>query len=164
MRFWTIQDPKFLVPDKKFYTGDGRRIMEQSFRPAYHWLIDQMAQRLPNYHGGYPIWMWVEKPDLRRAGYGPRGTKCILLTLEIPVERVLISDFHAWHCVLNNWYLALRQKEKRLVKEKSWERIFDLPAIAASPVWMAGDEGQVLQAVVERIYPEEIISQRSFIA
>ena len=60
-----------------------------------------------------PIWVWVRpKPDLRQAGYLQRGRKGVLLELEIDSHRILLSDFDAWHCVLNHWYLALTEYEE----------------------------------------------------
>ena len=78
-----------------------------------------------------------------------------------PVERVLLSEFSAWHVALNPGYLALTEEEQasceqtletlgpypelpmecRETVERSWETIFDLDALGASPVWYGGDQG-----------------------
>ena len=106
-----------------------------------------------------PIWAWYQwegvngrKPDLRSAGYLPRGERGVRVELEVDEDRVLLSDFDLWHYVLNYWYLPKSEKdgedfEKGLAHaglsfygcnhkhtlgniryrhriERSWERIF----------------------------------------
>ena len=66
--------------------------------------MQQMKQRLPNYRGEYPVWIWIKKPDMRHSGHFEGGTKCVRLTLEIDPKNVLGSDFDDWHCVLNNTF------------------------------------------------------------
>lgn len=147
--------------------ADGRRV-DKWHRPAYRWMMEQMKLRLPHYYGGYPIWVWLGKPDLRTSGLLPRGEQGIRLELEIPSERILTSDFNAWHFVLNNWFLALNEKEeeqwleiskKLSVAEKnnkileSWQQIFDLKALSQSEFF----SGQLLlQGVMEKIYLEDV--------
>lgn len=183
MKLWTVQRPQALDLAKKrgYLAGDGRRIWSL-FRPAYNWLRQQMRLRIHGCQGHWPIWAWESKPDLRQGGLDTRGTKCVLLTLEIPAERVLLSDFQAWHFVLNGWYLPLTQQEEKLFepgrdhywdpksnltsKEKkiiatSWERIFDLKKIYQSPGFQ-GDRD--VQAVTESVQLSEIIAIREFIA
>jgi hypothetical protein len=73
---------------------------------------------------------------------------------QAPADGALLSDFDAWHCVLNNGYLALDDADEgawsgRFPEDnphrrsqvcqakvgKSSERIFDLDLLAASPYW-----------------------------
>ncbi|MET7027653.1 DUF3841 domain-containing protein [Ligilactobacillus salivarius] len=64
------------------------------------------------------------------------------MEINILEEKVLLSDFEAWHFVLNDWYYSpatneqewerlekkfdsLPERKQKQVKEKSWQRIFD---------------------------------------
>ena len=64
------------------------------------------------------------------------------MEINIPEEKVLLSDFEAWHFVLNDWYYSpatneqewerlekkfdsLPERKQKQVEEKSWQRIFD---------------------------------------
>lgn len=66
-------------------------------------MIHQMNKRI-NYDGSYPVWLWTKKPDLKAEGHFAKGTKAVCLTVEIPDEKVLLSDIFAWHCVLSDMY------------------------------------------------------------
>jgi hypothetical protein len=170
---WTIQPVETwerLQTSGRLYT-DGRRIPSE-LRFAYRWMRQQMQSRISGYGGRYPWWGWAyPKPDLRRAGHLPRSTRGVRLELELPRstrgvrlelelldEEALVSDFNAWHAVLNRGYLALNETEfddfyrrfDAAVRDphawptpepwhtaivSSWERIFDLDRPAADPDW-----------------------------
>ncbi len=58
-----------------------------------------------------------------------KGVLIVLLTIDVPDEYVLLSDFDYWHVVLNDGELifpynenAVYSKEER---QESWENIFD---------------------------------------
>ena len=167
LRVWTIQHIEAWEPFQRdgVLKGDGRRIFPE-FRPAYHWLKDQMARRIAGYSGGYPVWLWyVPKPDLRSSGHLPRGASGVRIELEIPRSRILLMDFQAWHCVLMGQYLALSSPEdrewgKREVRH-SWERIFDLPALNRSHLWRPVRQ---IQGVTEYVRMEEVTEIRPFTA
>ena len=110
----------------------------------------------------YPIWAWYQwegkrkRRDLREGSLEKRGEKAVQLTIEIADSDVLLSDFDAFHYVLNYWYLpederdgksfereytrlgfswhdlqnfdiqTQAMKNTRATIEKSWDRIFDL--------------------------------------
>ena len=179
---WTIQAPEAWERCRR--TGrlvpDGRRGWRH-FRPAYRWLREQARSRLPGYAGGPLLWAWLRKPDLRRRQFSP-GRPGVRFEFAVPRERVLCSDFSAWHCVLNLDYLALSEAEddawdRRLAErgldwrhlppaerrelEKSWERIFDLEALDASD-W-TGPVTHV-QAVLELIRLEEVVRVDPFVS
>jgi hypothetical protein len=84
----------------------------------------------------YPIWLWTEKPDLRtrlRTRWGGEiGSTYLLLQVTLDESTVLISEYHKWHCVLNNVPLQLYEDEE-VNKEESWERIFDIELLESSP-------------------------------
>lgn len=134
------------------------------FSSAYDWLCEQMPERgLPRpASDAYPVWAWQQwwgpakaKPDLRYASMrnwsGADAGPMVLMTLEVPDDQVLLSDFEAWHFCLNYWFLAgvraanafSKRCEARgggYYKEKplkdpalhdelvaSWQAIFDIP-------------------------------------
>jgi len=83
-------------------------------------------------------------------------------------DRVLLSDFEAWHAVLNCWYLSLSEEESENwpppspFKEeilKSWERIFDPELLKEHSEWVGGE---AIQACIEKIYVNEVIDVAHF--
>ena len=117
----------------------------------YDWLVRQMKQRIgpPPEQVTYPVWAIYQqsdkhrKPDLRRErwAFGCNGERFACLEIEIPDRDVLLSDFDAWcmllsdflisdteqeGCCLEAQYEALSPSEKRRMKEKNRERVFDL--------------------------------------
>lgn len=160
MRLWTIQGIEIyeqLMCDgiaycTKPYWGD-----EPVFMYAYQWMVGQMKLRIgePPINGiEYPIWAWYQydsfkkKQPPRSPNNIPEGISAYM-EIEVPKKDVLLSDFDAWHCVLNqgpidDWkkiYKVIEALEKETGKqllyddypqnlrdriEKSWEALFDL--------------------------------------
>ena len=167
LRVWTIQRTEAWESFQKgrVLRGDGRRIWRE-FRPAYHWLKDQMARRVAGYSGGYPVWLWyAPKLDLRCSGHLARGTRGVRIELEIPRSRILLMDFQAWHCVLMGQFLELWEREdrewKRREVRRSWERVFDLPALNRSRLWRPVEQ---IQGVAEYVRMEEVTDFQPFTA
>jgi hypothetical protein len=113
----------------------------------------------------------------------PPATRGVRLTLSMGPERLLLSDFEAWHCVLNGWFLSLDDEEDaagnarlpigpsdlgalqpalNAEMHRSWERIFDLPLIARSG-WSNGDD-QRIQGVCEQILLSDVVRVELFVA
>jgi hypothetical protein len=117
--------------------------IDKSFIEPYHWLMDQMEKRLKSYNGEYPIWLWPKRQDLRKSGYLSKGQHGVLLEIELDENDVLLSDFEAWHFVLNNWFFSISDDEEKMfeegklliTKEKSWERIFDFSLLNSLDGW-----------------------------
>ena len=140
-RFWTIHPLEAWRHFQRqgFIVGDPKYICEDFIEP-YHWMMEQMKKRLPDYQGEYPVWVWPVKPDLDQPGHLPEGTEGVCLELELDDKNVLLSDFDAWHCVLNNWPLELEDDEFGEIPSqedivKSWERIFDYETLWQHPDW-----------------------------
>lgn len=124
--------------------GDGRRIYLWEHRFAFHWMIRQMTERLgpPPRGSRYPVWAWsayngqrAPRPDLRCRAHLPRGTKGARIEIDVPEERVLLSDFDRWHLVLYGVYLCDDEEDDRRFEagpydrasvQQSWQRIFEL--------------------------------------
>ena len=153
MILWTSQEEA--VYNKLLKTGVYRCDLNLSptkdCRKQYDWLVRQMKQRIgpPPEQVTYPVWALYQqdgkhrKPDLRRERWavGCNGERFACLEIEIPDRDVLLSDFDAWcmllsdflisdteqeGCCLEAQYEALSPSEKRRMKEKNRERVFDL--------------------------------------
>ena len=124
------------------------------FSDPYQWMMRQMNKRILSYEGEYPIWVWTERQDLRRSGYFKSGIRGVQLELNIPDEKVLLSDFNAWHFVLNNDSLLI-DDEENISKEESWERIFDFDFLVNQLEWgdidPQGVTGKVLLSDIKLI-------------
>jgi hypothetical protein len=138
-----------------------------------------MKQRIEGCDGGYPIWFYAFKPDLRRK-YGKSGELNVLIECEIRRDRVLLSDHDSWHVILNNGYFAhseaeddewyrrlsageMSKDQAEVEKRKSWERVFDLEAIRANPEWHGKGPLQI-QVTCRELYLSEVRSHRFFTA
>ena len=105
---------------------------------AYDWMSQQMRERIsePPHGVEYPVWLWHtwedrrKRPDMRGSGYAAPGTPIVLLTVDVPDEMVLLSDFDRWHAVLNRDYLATDESDDYPHSPEemyeSWNRIFDV--------------------------------------
>jgi len=160
--FYTIQNfIAWAAAQKTGFLSGKPEFTDPDFINPYSWMMKQMKERLTEYKNEYPIWLWIKRPDLRRTGFLKKGTKAVLLEVEISDERVLLSDFHAWHYVLNRWTLENHEGEGIEI-EKSWERIFDLEYLKRHPDW-----GQFrkldIQGVTGKISLSEIKSFKQFI-
>lgn len=182
MRLWTIQPLEVynLIQEQDYYTCDINKsdlAQFESFIIAYNWLNERMKDKIGNPPDNiqYPVWAWhtrnwkQKKPDLREAGHGTRGTKMVCLEIEIPDDEVVLSDFDAWHFVLNNWYIGdaltseesdeediwlenhSEEEQKRIIRE-SWEKIFDITPIQSD--WLS--RGQYVQATFWKLSKENI--------
>ena len=153
MILWTSQEEA--VYNELLKTGVYRCDLNLSSmkdcREKYDWLVRQMKQRIgpPPDKVTYPVWAWYQqqgkhrKPDLRRERWevGCDGERFACLEIEIPDREVLLSDVDAWCMLLSDFlisdtegedrcleaqYEALSPSEKRRMKDKNWERVFDL--------------------------------------
>ena len=158
---WSIQTRNvydILMKDGVYHTDPQKSLADDSdfpnemslFHVAYDWISEQMRVRIgvpPSPDITYPVWAFYQwegkrkRLDMRtHRVWGLKGTPIVLLTLDIPKNMVLLSDFDAWHCVLNDWFLPMNEKEELLlqeqadsysnvderenVKKKSWENVF----------------------------------------
>ena len=130
-------------------------------RRAYAWMSRQLKKCVGAPPSGVvlPIWVWRywagtarARPDLRCGTMLSRGTLGVRLELNLPPESVLLSNFDAWHAVLNDHYHALDDADYewfeqlaasgelsaaqlKQIKEDSWQRIFDLSLILDPSTW-----------------------------
>lgn len=174
MILWTVQHAETWerLQNDGILRGDGRRV-EAYHREAYEWIAGQMRLRLPPLHARFPLWGWClwqglgrPRPDLRASGHLARGTPGVRVEFDIPKDKVLLSDFDAWHCVLNKRFLSLTEDEDNAfaaelesarVQDRwpypepfrsrvvsSWQRIFDLEA--GEEEWWGAPSERSIQA------------------
>lgn len=146
MRLWTFQTPDVYENLLKngVYTCDKDNIQfleDDDFVKSYDWMSKQMEKKVGFSKSKYPLWAWYtfdgkhKKPDLRLSGYAKRGKELVCLEIEIPDEKVLLSDFDLWHFVLNHFYLVKddeydeddddkydNMSEEQI--QESWEKVF----------------------------------------
>jgi hypothetical protein len=159
MILWTIQSKEAWETIQR--TGLLRAepgFVSRDFISAYEWMAKQMEIRIEPSKGCLPLWSWYQweserkkKPDLRFGGHLPKGDHGVRIEFKIEDNKVVLSDFHLWHYVLNYWYLPATEDDdntfeaelnehglsfyetkplkhadfhKRIVD--SWNRVFDL--------------------------------------
>ena len=159
MKVWTIQPKEVLdeINNKGVYVCDPDKseisdgMVLDYFKFGYDWIVSEMDKRIggrPSYVK-YPVWAWYirnwehKKPDFRNTDYGPHGAIVYCIECDIPVERLVFTDFDEFHCVLNNFplidaysekeydemyeeYKKLSLAEKEVFNRNSWNKIFDI--------------------------------------
>ncbi|QHT70041.1 DUF3841 domain-containing protein [Rhodocytophaga rosea] len=162
--YWTIQYKEAWeqAKHKGILTGNAAWAIE-GYEKAYQWMIGQMVKRLAC-EWCFPVWVWTERPDLRRRWDSEKGKVFILLQAEIEEKRVLLSDYHAWHSVLNNSPLEVYEGEKIDLQE-SWERIFDMELLRNTPylTWPGEQYSIELQGVTPFIPVENLQEIKTFV-
>lgn len=144
------------------------------FRNPYKWMMKQMSKRIQGYDGfTYPIWIWKRRPNRNEKALFNKGTRGVILKLEIPDDQILWSDFSLWHSVLNNspvvdneqqWKEYLKDKENYPVEE-TWEKIFDFEYLRnGDKDWFGVFNEEWIQGVTPRITMNHVKKVTRFIA
>jgi len=157
MILWTFQPASILEeiertgtfrcdPDRSF-----NLTKENSLKGQYAWLMDQMGKRIgPRPEGvSYPVWAWhtwdFERrcPDSDSGAFLESREPKAALTLDLPEDRLVLTDFDAWQLVMNgnyvsdlisseadfertlSWLEGLSEEDLRKETELSWQRVFD---------------------------------------
>jgi hypothetical protein len=183
VRLWTVRTARELA-SARWPLRASERHVDPYMLPAYLWMGGQLARRVGPAPRGVrvPVWFWLRKPDLRERGHLPRGTRGVLLGLELPDARVLISDFSRFETVLNRGYVARGKADDarfaraaedldwpytpalRKQVEQSWERVFTMaPRERDARYWGAPGRAP-RQAVAWEIARADVVSERSFTA
>lgn len=181
LTLWTIRhrdEFDMLMHDGVLRT-DAEHI-DKDFRSAYQWMGNQLAKKVePPLGCVYPLWAWWHwqgsqrpMPDLRSGAHLPKGTLGVRIKFTIELSEVLLSDFDAWHAVLNNHYYATddtdynrylqlitekSDKEINKINEQSWKNIFihNLQEV---------DTSISIQAVFWELHRSQISDVKYFIA
>ena len=187
MILWTCQEEAVYrqLQETGVYRCDLNLSSMKDCREKYDWLVRQMKQRIgpPPEQVTYPVWAIYQqsdkhrKPDLRRERweFGCDGERFACIEIEIPDRDVLLSDLDVWCIILNDGllsdteqedrcleaqYEALSPSEKRRMKEKNWERVFDLSPLNSD--WMR--RGYDIQATFWELRLEQVRDVRFFCA
>ena len=190
MRLWTMQPVEVynILRQDGVFTCDPTKVPEPSFIDRYGWLVKKLNEKDSKpCNVDCPVWAWYrfngkeKKPDLRHSCYGSRGEKMVCLELEVPDEKVLLSDFDLWHFPLNNWWLpdcfyegygdtedevqqkwfdSLTKEEQELERERSWDRIFNIEPFEND--WIL--RGKYVQAVFWELKIEYVQKVQLFTA
>ena len=132
MRLWKIQGIEIyeqLQRDGVAYCTKPVWSDDEKFMKAYHWMADQMKQRIgePPIKGiEYPMWAWYQY-NSAKSNKPPRSYLDIqegvsaYMEIEVPDNEVILSDFMNWHNVLNQFPLTdwkrINKKTDLLEKE-----------------------------------------------
>ena len=186
MTLWTMQPVSVYeeIKEHGVYRADAKKITTPEFLKAYDWLCDKLAEKCPRLcNVQYPVWAWYKfngkhkKPDLRHSCYGVHGQEMAAMEVEVPDDQVLLSDFELWHSVLNKAYLAMTESEysefyetialrtnteNQMVKEKSWNNIFNIPDEPYEDDWIR--YGAYVQAIFWELKAEYIKHVQFFTA
>jgi hypothetical protein len=170
-------------------------LVEQDYQRAYQWLGAQMLARgiePQSPQTQWPIWAWSQwnglghiDPDLddpAARSFALEQTQAVLC-LDIDPSRVLLSDYDAWHGVLNEWFIAPEAdvdefdsrckasdpewrfgsspRDPDLLREmqESWQTVFD-PALC-SKVLEIPPERSIVQATFWELRPEDVVAVRA---
>ena len=187
MILWTIQPIEVYELIQK--TGIYRCTIEKSIfndcKEQYDWLVQEMKERIGEPPNGvsYPVWAWYmwegvrKKPDLRRErwGNGWEGDRFACMEIDIPDDRVVLSDFDVWSIILLDGLIAdseeeverlemeydsLTQEDKQEYKAQNWKTVFDLNYVDNG--WI--HRGDSIQATFWELGKEDIKSVRFFTA
>lgn len=130
MIFYCVHELEYInkFKDKEYLENDlsySELYKYPNFARAYKWMEHKMRQRLKNYDGENLLWLWTTLPEeISDFNEWDIGKTFVTLKVDIPEEDVLLSDFIAWHYILNNAPIKFYEGEN-IKKKPSWERIFD---------------------------------------
>ncbi|MGE7920113.1 DUF3841 domain-containing protein [Viridibacillus sp. NPDC093762] len=165
-----------MMREQGYYEGSRANFnFKNSFERQYDWMVAQMKKRLSHYEGDeYPVWVWKRRPGRNESALLPRGTRGVILKLEIPDEDILWSDFESWHLVLNEgpyttsekeWEDHLQNEWSTERVEKSWEMIFDFDKLSnLDPRWNGTFDPEWIQGVTPRITMDQVKKVTRFVA
>lgn len=191
MKIWSIQTLEAFdsLIDEGVLRAFKKHAMETSsgggyeYPPEYEWMISQMEKRVgpaPK-PGMTPLWAWAyygpekPRPDLRRLAWywSDQNQDLVMIEAEIPDEKILVSDFDAFHAVMNKSYLPFNEMEdekfdkKSLSKDKldqaiqsSWDRIFDKDQLCEN--YWGPKRQRTLQACFWELHIAEVVETKRF--
>jgi hypothetical protein len=140
---------------------------------AYEYMNTQLHERIENFSGDAPVWVWPFKPNIRSYMRGMWAIKeynskknrekpdFVLVRARVPRKRILFSCYDLWHCCLNNWPITEQELEDDdpLYNDpaSTWHLIFDINTKNKALKVNYGADRRV-QGCVDRIGLNEIVS------
>lgn len=179
-KLWTIQRKEVMdeINKKGYYAPLARNTMayrySEEFKRAYDFISENLFKKDKNKgRNKYPVWAFLHRES--PANYGVSEDGFIEMELEISENRLLLSDFSKYHCILNNGYCPINddeyeeyhkkyygaldsykllpeytEEEHQQVIKDSWANIFDL----------SDSDKDDIQACFWKIEKDDIISVR----
>lgn len=95
-------------------TCDPALLDDEVFTDAYAWMREQFVARRPDAEGTAQLWAWARMTRRSLLDSAADHVGDALVSYRVPRERALLSDFGAWHDVLNrfeHWPPALDDDE-----------------------------------------------------
>ena len=187
MILWTIQPIKIydLIQKTGVYRCDLEKSEFSDCKEQYDWLACEMKERVGEPPKGVtnPVWAWYmwegarKKPDLRRErwGNGWIGNRFVCVEIEIPDDKLVLSDFDSWSIILLNGLLTDTEEEEKILekayeamppeaqrefKYQNWKNVFDLSYVENG--WV--HRGDSIQATFWELRKEDIKKVRFFTA
>lgn len=129
----------------------------------------------------WPVWAWYmrngkrAKPDLRAERWrcGPGNEEFTCLEIDVPADRVVLSDFDVWHIILNDGLISTTEEEhlqlearfyslppmrRAAYQQQNWTRVFDVTPFEND--WMM--RGKWIQATFWELRREQVRNVRTF--
>lgn len=162
MKVYTVQrlETYYRMREQGYLIGDEKFVWED-FKKPYQWMMKQMEKKIEGYNGkDYPIWVWKRKVNRNEHALLSKGIKGVILTLEIPEDKILWSDFDHWHFVLNNGPITESEDEESYPTEDSWEKIFDFNLLRSldndwngkfNEDWIQGVTPKITMSMVKKV-------------
>lgn len=125
MKLWTIQTTEFYDTLQKngVVYCDRESWFCQEYRDMYDWMANEMRKHIgipPQKKVRYPIWAWYQytsrkkpRPPISSNMLDSDQKEGVMLEIEIPDDKVLLSDFGLWHVPLNGHPIS---DDKKLMK------------------------------------------------
>ena len=180
MELWTIQRKEVLeeINKKGYYAPLVKNTMAYKygggFKDGYELMVEELYKKdKRKKRNKYPVWAFLQPINAAEFGVDEEGY--IEIKLDIPDERILLSDFSLYHCVLNNGYCSSSDEDyiKYLLKffgstehfnllpeftieehdkyvRESWRNIFDV----------ANTDTEDIQACFWFVGKEDVVSYR----
>lgn len=147
MILWSIQPREVYnsIIETETYRCDPNQIKLTEFKPYYDWLVKRMTERIGHAPEDvtYPVWAWYMWEGERGVPepWEDDTADNVAIELDVPEDQVLLSDFDGWNLILNDalisWdqdedralkelYDSLGDRDKKAMKQKNRERVFDL--------------------------------------
>lgn len=180
MILWTIQP--IAVYQKLINDGIYRcnPILSENcrdFLKAYDWLEEKMISAIGPKSAGveHPVWAWYcwngnrKKPDMRRVEFR-EANNVVVMEIEIPDEKVFLSDYDCWHAVHNDAYYHYEESdeewdaederyellsfaEQERVKLQSWDRdVIVLPSDCIEGKYIQATFWELQKSQLKKVY------------
>lgn len=138
MKLFTIQPENVLEQIDKygFYTCDinksefvdvnDKNKKYNKIYNAYNYLSKKMNEMIDNKEGiNHPVWAWYKFKDYTFNDFAMYDKNPLyFLEIEIPDKDVVLTDYSAWHMVLNNTVILEDDDDF----DMQWERLENLPS------------------------------------